>query len=275
MPEASDGFSILSIVTGRWHFYPQLCLKPLFLLGDDSCASGDRTLIDLLSENVDSVNIISQDEHEITLSCDYHYGSTDKPKTRNVTVTLDPQHGFLPKYAEFKRIPFNVLTTRMKITKFTETSNGIWFPVEALDEEFYMDEPIQEDGVHYQNGMTADELLAMTEEDRWKVIPSLGYRSVHLSTLTYRVNPKTLKINEPFDESLLTLDRFPDGMDIWDDILQLGYKVGRFDDPNYVETAKTETWWTVVRILFIAIGTAIVFLGIGLHLKKRLAVKTE
>ncbi len=89
------------------------------------------------------------------------------------------------------------------------------------------------------------------------------------------MNPTTLKINEPFDESLLTLDKFPDGMYVWDDILQLGYKVGRFDDPNYVESKKTTTGELVFRIVFVSIGFILVFSALGFILKKRFAKRAS
>ena len=253
--------------------YMRRGLFPISLLGLNAFTSQRRTVIDVLEEEKENLDLILPDNGDIILHCLFqNYGETGE-----LFVTLDPRHGFLPKHIEQYKAPFNVLVWKLEVFNFIEAKPGIWFPVRGQSEGFYMEKPILEDGVHYANGMTFEEIEALPEEEQWKIIPTLGFRSIPHETgpTVLMVNSETLKINEPFDESLLTLDRFPDGMYVWDDILQLGYKVGRFDDPNYVGAAKTETWWTVVRILLIAVGTVIVCLGIGLHLKKRFAARTE
>ena len=255
---------------GKWNEYGQsyfTFLDPLILLGKQTITSGARACIDVLEENADSLDVKQESNGNITLSCYFRdYGETSR-----MTITLDPQHGFLPKYLEIKNVPEGVLVTYMEITEFAEVSNGIWFPIRGFDDEYALEAPILEDGVYFPNGMTFEELAALPKEEYDKIAPTLGYHAVPISKAIYHVNPTTLKINEPFDESLLTLDKFPDGMYVWDDILQLGYKVGRFDDPNYVESKKTTTGELVFRIVFVSIGCVIVFSALGFILKKRFA----
>ena len=240
-------------------------------MGKQPITSESRACIDVLEENADSLEVKREPNGNITLSCHFR----DYGETSGMTITLDPQHGFLPKYLEIKRLPYEVLSTRMEITEFAEVSNGIWFPIRGFDDEYSMESPILEDGVYFPNGMTFDELAALPQEEGWKIAPTLGYHAVPISKAIYHVNPNTLKINEPFDESLLTLDKFPDGMYVWDDILQLGYQVGRIDDPNYVETKKRTTGEIVFRIVFVSIGFILVFSALGFILKKRFAKRAS
>ena len=259
---------------GKWNEYGRsyfTFLDPLTLLGKQPFTSEDRACIDVLEENADSLDVKQESNGNITLSCHFR----DYGETSGMTITLDPQHGYLPKYLEIKRMPYEVLFNRMEITDFAEVSNGIWFPVRGVDEEYSMESPILEDGVYFPNGMTFEELAALPQEEYDKIAPTLGYHAVPLSKAIYHINPATLKINEPFDESLLTLEKFPDGMYVWDDILQLGYKVGRFDDPNYVESKKTTTGELVFRIVFITIGCVIVFSALAYILKKRFAKRAS
>ncbi len=260
---------------GKWDEYNHSYFTfstPLILLGMGYFASEDRTLYDVLEENSDNLNVERQEDGCVTISCKFrHYG-----ETLDLLVTFDPYHGYLPKHLETYRIPEEIISLRMDITDFTEASNGIWFPVRGRVERYYMEPPIPEDGVHYKNGMTEEELRAMTMEERWKIAPELGFRAILLTPPgIIHVDPSTLKINEPFDESLLTLEKFPDGVKVWDDILQLGYVVGRFDDPNYVESKKTTTGEIIFRIVFITIGCVIIFSAFGYILKKRFANKTN
>ena len=259
---------------GKWNEYGHsyfTFLDPRTLLGKQPITSESRACIDVLEENADSLDVKQESNGNITLSCHFrNYGETG-----GMTITLDPQHGYLPKYLEIKRMPYEVLSTRMEITDFAEVSNGIWFPIRGVDEEYSMESPILEDGVYFPNGMTFEELAALPKEEYDKIAPTLGYHAVPLSKAIYHINPSTLKINEPFDESLLTLDQFPDGMYVWDDILQLGYKVGRFDDPNYVESKKATTGELVFRIVFITIGCVIFFAALGYILKKRFAKRAS
>ncbi|MBQ3388470.1 MAG: hypothetical protein IJG60_04570 [Thermoguttaceae bacterium] len=256
---------------GKWdqddHSYFNFS-TPLILLGMADFASDDRTLYDVLKENSDSLKVERQEDGSVTISCVYRdYGEKD-----TLVVTFDPQHGYLPKHLETYSIPEETISLRIDVTDFTESSNGIWFPVRGRVESYSLEDPIPEDGVHYKNGMTEDEIMAMTMEERWEIAPELGFRAVLLAPPgVIHVNPSTLKINEPFDESLLTLEKFPDGVKVWDDILRLGYVAGRFDDPNYVESKKTTTGELVFRIVFITIGCVIVFSALGLILKKRFA----
>ena len=259
---------------GKWnengHSYFTF-LDPRTLLGEQPITSESRTCIDVLEENADSLDVKQESNGNITLSCQFQ----DYGEISGMTITLDPQHGYLPKYLEIKRLPFEVLSTHMEITEFAEASNGIWFPIRGVDEEYSMEEPILEDGVHYSNGLTFEEMEALPQEEVWKIAPTLGFRAVLLSKAIYHINPSTLKINEPFDETLLTLEEFPDGMYVWDDILQLGYKVGRADDPNYVESKKTTTGEIIFRIVLITIGCVVVFSALGYLLKKRFAKRAS
>ena len=260
---------------GKWDQYNHSYFNfstPLILLGMGDFASEDRTLYDVLEENSDSLNVKRQEDGCITISCVYRdYGEKD-----TLVVTFDPHHGYLPKHLETYRIPEETLSLRIDVTDFTETSNGIWFPVRGQVEKYYTEDPIPEDGVHYKNGMTEEEIMALTMEERWKIAPELGFRAILLTPPgIIHVNPSTLKINEPFDESLLTLEKFPDGVKVWDDILQLGYVVGRFDDPNYVESKKTTTGEIIFRIVLITIGCVVVFSALGYLLKKRFAKRAS
>lgn len=260
---------------GKWNEYGNSYFtfsNPLILLGKEPFTSEDRTYIDVLEENADSLEVKQETNGNITLSCHFRdYGETGK-----MIITIDPRHGYLPRYLEIRSVPEDVATTRMKVTDFTKTANEIWFPIRGRFERYYTEDPIPEDGVHYKNGMTVEEVMAMSMEERWKIAPELGFRSIPLSPPgVIHVNPTTLKINEPFDESLLKLDKFPDGMYVWDDILQLGYQVGRFDDPNYVETKKTTTGELVFRIVFVSIGFILVFSALGFILKKRFAKRAS
>ena len=259
---------------GKWNEYGHsyfTFLDPLTLLGKQPITSESRACIDVLEENADSLDVKQESNGNITLSCHFrNYGETG-----GMTITLDPQHGYLPKYLEIKRIPYEVLSTRMEITDFAEVSNGIWFPIRGVNERYSMESPILEDGVYFPNGMTFEELAALPKEEYDKIAPTLGYHAVPISKAIYHINPSTLKINEPFDESLLTLEKFPDGMYVWDDILQLGYRVGRFDDPNYVESKKTTTGEIIFRIVFITIGLVVILSALGYLLKKRFAKRAS
>ena len=260
---------------GKWDEYGNsyfTFFDPLVLLGLGlfTTYGNDGSIPDILEENMDKLEVKQEQNGEFTVTC---YVSSSE---HNLLVTLDPKHGFLPNFVEIKRFPEDVVTTRMKVTDFTKAANEIWFPVRGQFERYYTEDPVPEDGVHYKNGMTVEEVMAMTMEERWKIAPELGFRSIPLSPPgVIHVNSATLKINEPFDESLLTLDKFPDGMDVWDDILQLGYKVGRFDDPNYVESKKATTGELVFRIVFITIGCVIFFAALGYILKKRFAKRAS
>ena len=253
--------------------YMRRGLFPVTLLGLSVFTSHHRTIIDVLEEDKEKLELIPSDDGNVVLHCFFQ----DYGETGELFVTLDPQHGFLLRHVEQYRAPFNVLEWKLDVTNFIEAKPGIWFPVEGQTENFYMEKPILEDGVHYANGMTFEEIDALPEEEQWKIIPTLGFRSIPLNEgpTVLMVNPETLKINEPFDESLLTLEKFPDGMYVWDDILRLGYKVGRFDDPNYIESKKTTTGELIFRIVFITIGLVVIFSALGYLLKKRFTNKTN
>ncbi|MBQ6158219.1 MAG: DUF1573 domain-containing protein [Thermoguttaceae bacterium] len=226
-------------IKGKYDQYGQpwfnVGISPLGFLGMERFATANRTLLDVLEENADHLGFLRLKDgpsltNDILLSCNYEDGG------RSLTVILDGEHGYLPKFWITKRLPEHTVGEIVYVKRFTEAAPGIWFPTRMQREAYYTDDPLLADGIHFANGMTLEEVNALPEEELEKIAPELGFLTVPLGTAVVRVNPDTLKINRPFDESFLSLEKFPDKMMIWDDVRKIGYKVGRFDDPD-LETA--------------------------------------
>ncbi|MBR2694036.1 MAG: hypothetical protein IKE69_07455 [Thermoguttaceae bacterium] len=218
-------------------------VSPLHFLGITRFTSAyynDLSLLDILEENADRLGFLRLKDgpfltNDILLSCNYEDG---EPKS--LTVILDAGHGYLPKFWLTKRLPVHVLDDVMFIERFAETASGIWFPVRMRMEHYYMSYYMEEypsaDGDRFANGMTVEEVNALPKEELEKITSELGYLAVPLGTAVVRVDPDTLKINRPFDESLLSLEKFPDGMTVLDDARNISYTAGQSGDPD-LETA--------------------------------------
>ncbi len=218
-------------------------VSPLHFLGITRFTSAycnDLSLLDILEENADRLGFLRLKHgpfltNDILLSCNYEDGGS-----RSLTVILDAGHGYLPKFWLTKRLPVHVLDDVMFVERFAETVPGIWFPVRMRMEhyymDYYMDESPSADGDRFANGMTLEEVKALPEEELEKITSELGYLAVPLGTAVVRVDPDTLKINRPFDESLLSLEKFPDGMTVLDDARNISYTAGQSGDPD-LETA--------------------------------------
>ena len=240
-------------------------VSPLGFLGITRFTSAyynDLSLLDILEENADRLGFLRLKDgpfltNDILLSCNYEDG-----ESRSLTVILDAGHGYLPKFWLTKRIPTHVLDDVMFVERFTETVPGIWFPIRMRMEhyymDYYMDESPSADGDRFANGMTVEEVKALPEEELEKIMPELGYLAVPLSSAVVRVNPDTLKINQPFDESLLSLEKFPEGMTVQDDMRNISYTAGQSGDPDLettsepeggavsaADTAARQGWWSI------------------------------
>ena len=193
------------------------------------------SLLDILEENADRLGFLRLKDgpfltNDILLSCNYEDGG------RSLTVILDAGHGYLPKFWITKRLPEHTVGEIVYVKRFTEAAPGIWFPTRMQREAYYTDDPLLADGIHFANGMTVEEVKALPEEELEKIAPELGFLTVPLGTAVVRVNPDTLKINQPLDESLLSLEKFPDGMTVQDDVRNISYTAGQSGDPD-LETA--------------------------------------
>ena len=238
-------------------------VSPLRFLGITRFTSAyynDLSLLDILEENADRLGFLRLKDgpfltNDILLSCNYEDGSP-----QSLTVILDAGHGYLPKFWITKRLPEHTVDEVVYVKQFTETAPGICFPTRMQRENYYTDDPLLTDGVHFANGMTAEEIKALPKEELEKIIPELGFLSIPLFDPTeVRVDPGTLKINQPFDESLLSLERFPEGMTVFDDVRNISYTTGQSGDPDLeaapepeedavsesADTAVRKGWWSI------------------------------
>ena len=236
-------------------------VSPLGFLGTTRFTKAyynDLSLLDILEENADRLGFMRLKDgpfltNDILLSCNYEDGGS-----RSLTVILDAGHGYLPKFWITKRLPDHTVGEIVYVKRFTEAAPGIWFPTRMQREAYYADDPLLADGIHFANGMTLEEVNALPEEELEKIAPELGFLTVPLGTAVVRVNPDTLKINQPLDESLLSLEKFPDGMTVQDDVRNISYTAGQSGDPDLetapepddgavsaADTAARQGWWSI------------------------------
>jgi len=149
----------------------------------------------------------------------------------SLTVWIDPKHGFLPKRMEARKTLFDIVMRRTEVDEFLEVKPGIWIPVIGRMANFTVTEPETIDG-RYSNGMTYEEIDALPEEELYKSVPTLGFIQTPLGRgeQTLIADKSSVRVNEEISGKSFTLE-FQDGMWVWDDLNEMGYRVGRWDDP--------------------------------------------
>jgi len=163
----------------------------------------------------------------------------------DVTVWIDCEHGFLPRRMEAAKTLFRIVMLRIDVDEICEVRPGLWIPVRGRLTGFTVVEPERPNGV-YSNGMTFEQISRLPREELFKLVPTLGFKQKPLGygTETLVVDKDTIRINEGIPPDRLTIE-FPKGTMEWDGVRQIGYQVGRWDDP--AEQAKEQPTSTMSR----------------------------
>lgn len=200
---------------------------PSLLWGRNFVVVPNRDITEVL-DGAQLIHIENTPSHLKVLRNDIKVGVEDW----HVTVWIDTKHGFMPRRMEAAKTFYNMVMSCVEVDEMHEVQPGIWVPIRGRTSGFAVIAPKPSDGV-YPNGMTVEELRRLSREEARKLIPELGYKrkKIGLGTGTIVADVDTLKINHRIPDERFTID-FPVGTFVWNETIQEGYQVGRFDDPQ-------------------------------------------
>ena len=216
--------------------------SPLFLTGRTVAYEPSRSLTDVLSAAAD-VEVSREkhggaDEPRILMSCTFE----ESGETLALRASLDPQRGYMPVEIVVSDVLLGLPSRRYRIHSLVEAQDGVWIPLcgdETIYATFLKIPPgMTEDAYRSAMEQQYSEQLRRLNDARKEGLPAAEIARIHaeiglefearalgVGTMTYVLDPDTLRVNQPIPKSRFDLE-FPEGMKVWDDFAQQTITVG-------------------------------------------------
>jgi hypothetical protein len=146
-----------------------------------------------------------------------------------ITVWIDPAHGWLPKRIEVFEKARRFVSMRIVNDQFAEAAPGVWIVARGEETNYYVDDIIFPPGVTRETVKDLDPAAAADVLARSITVA----KRLGLGTQTYVLDPRTVRVNQPIDAARFRIE-FPEGTTIFDSTHQppLKYKQKAATEPK-------------------------------------------